>query len=1151
MLRGACLLAVGLLLAPGAYAQIEGNLRSARFLPTADTLVLDTLSIAPGSLRISLGDSLLAPEAYSLDPYRGRLTWSGRPPQDTVTASYRVLPLLLAGPVRHKDPTRLLAPAGERVDPFKYVPPKTTENPFGQVSGLNKSGSISRGVLVGNNQDLSVNSTLNLELSGRLTDRIQVLASITDNNIPIQAGGNTLELQDFDQVFIKVFDDDWQLVAGDFVMLRPRSHFLTYIKKNKGVSFSTHLNETGTSNVGGSMSVSKGRFARNVIQGVEGVQGPYRLRGDLGEPFIVVLSGTERVFIDGQLMIRGQENDYVIDYNSAEVIFTALRPITKDRRIVVEFQYSDKNYVRTLATANGQTMLGRRTLLVVNAYSEQDQRNQPLQQQLSDEERGVLARAGDDPLQAVVPGADSVTFSVDEVLYARRDSLGYDPVYVFSTDPAVAHFRVTFTQVGRGNGDYVQQEFTPQGRVFRWVAPDTLDGVIRRNGDHAPVRVLIAPKAQRFLTIGAEYAHGARTKASAELAFSGNDVNTFSSKGDADNNGMALRLGGVQGMPLLRSDSTWKLNLGAEAELLSKTFRPLERYRPVEFERNWNAAGLNLSDEQLLGEVSMGVDGGKKGTARLGLGTFQVRDRYSGLRPVLVADLRPGRWLITGEASHLATSQPYESRFTRHRSRLAYKARWITIGYQDDKEDNRFTDTTGMLRAGSYRFHEWEGFVQSPDTFKTKWVMGAGMRTDDALRNGTIAPATEALMARGGVQFTRDPRNQFGASVSYRSLRVIDSTLTAQQPEDTYLGRVDYDLRTWRDALVLDVFYELNSGLEQRREFIYVQVPAGQGIYIWIDYNEDGIKQLNEFEVANFGYEADHIRVFTPSNTYVRTYGNQFSASLDLRPALAWRDRTEFLKILGKFSDMASFRTDRKTGTDDLAQALQPFRLDPTDSALTSYSSSVRNTVFYDRTSRSWSVDYTYQNDLAKSLLLNGFESRSRRSDVVRVRWNTTNRWTVDIEAEQSVQGSASDVITGRAFRISQRSSRPRITWQPSTLFRASASYRITEKVNDADLGGEEAQLQDLGAELRYNVPGKGVLQAGLNRVQIEYDGVVNSTIGNAMLTGLRPGTNWTWNVALQRNLSGHLQLDLTYNGRTSADAPAVHVGGVQVRAFF
>lgn len=1132
------------------------NLRTGWIHLHGDTLTLDTLSIVPGSLSLLADGVPVGTWQYELEPYHARLVWKERPAVDSVRMRYRVMPIAFTEVRQNKDPDRLLTTGADRIDPFRYEPPKQVGDLLG-VQGLNKTGSISRGVLFGNNQDLAVNSTLNLELSGRLTDRIQVLASITDNNIPIQAGGNTLELQDFDQVFIKLFEDDeqkgWSLIAGDFVLQRPKSHFLTYLKKTKGLSFETPVpyGTKAKGRVGASVAISKGKFARNVIQGIEGVQGPYRLRGNDSGSIIIVLSGTERVFIDGQLLVRGQENDYVIDYNTAEVTFTARRLITKDRRIVVEFQYSDKNYARSLVRLDHAVEWEKSTLRF-NLYSEQDHRNQPLQQQLSEQERTVLREAGDDPLAATVPGIDSTGFVDDQVLYWRTDSLGYAPVFVHNTNADSALWRVTFTQIGAGLGDYQQQEFTPNGRVFRWIAPDTVNGLIVHRGDHAPVRVLIAPKTQQMITIGYDMRPSAKTKATVELAYTHADQNTFSALDRADDQGYGLMTRGEHAIPISEKDTSLHLVLGAEAEAISQNFRFVERYRAVEFDRNWNILGLNLAGDQLLAGGKVGLRGKKLGSVSYGLGTFQVTDAYRGWKQELICDVHAGRTDIVGTASWLNTANVRNTDFLRHKALAQQRFKPFTVGFKDEHERNLFrTDTSDVLITGSYEFHEWETFIQSPDSFKNKWRIAGGQRWDRALREGLLTESARATSYSMGLDLAKDPRKRLNTTFTYRRLDIPDTNLTTQRPENTYLARIDHDLTTLKGAAVFDLFYEFGSGLEQRREYIYVNVPAGQGLYVWIDYNNDGVKDLNEFELANFSYEANYLRVFVPSNQYVRTFSNQFSTSLDLRPAVLWADAKGFKRWLGKFSDLASFRVDRKTGAKDVADALNPLRFDGADSSLQAYSSSARNTFFYDRTSRKWSIDHTWQNDRSQSLLLNGFESRSRLFNTVRLRWNTTRQWTADVEAERGRVGNRSDLLTGRTYAVDQDGLKPRVTWQPNTSFRAILSFKYTDKKNKEEYGGERARIEDFGAELRYNTAGKGSILVTANRVAITYDGITNSPLGNELLAGLKPGTNMTWSVSIQRNLSNNLQVDLTYNGRHSQGIPVVHVGGAQVRAFF
>jgi hypothetical protein len=53
------------------------------------------------------------------------------------------------------------------------------------------------------------------------------------------------------------------------------------------------------------------------------------------------------------------------------------------------------------------------------------------------------------------------------------------------------------------------------------------------------------------------------------------------------------------------------------------------------------------------------------------------------------------------------------------------------------------------------------------------------------------------------------------------------------------------------------------------------------------------------------------------------------------------------------------------------------------------------------------------------------------------------------------------------------------------------------------------------------------------------------------MLQGLQPNKNFTWTLLAQRKLTNYLDLNLSYFGRKSESADAIHTGSVQLRAYF
>ena len=288
------------------------------------------------------------------------------------------------------------------------------------------------------------------------------------------------------------------------------------------------------------VAVSRGKYRTQFFQGVEGNQGPYKLTGADNELFVLILSGTEQVFVDGILLTRGAENDYVIDYNTAEIIFTPKFLITKNKRIEVQFQYSDRNYLRSILHSEVEFQTKKSTSFI-RFYSEQDHKNQPLFQDLQDPEKALMASIGNNISEAVIPNETRVGEEENVVSYIKKDSLGYS-VFEFSTDSDTTLFRVQFSDLGQGNGNYIQDGFSPFGKVYKWIKPDTVGGNIIKNGQYKPVVLLITPKRKQLLTLENSYQPNENLTIKTDVAFSNEDVNTFSADGNDVNYGLGSKV---------------------------------------------------------------------------------------------------------------------------------------------------------------------------------------------------------------------------------------------------------------------------------------------------------------------------------------------------------------------------------------------------------------------------------------------------------------------------------------------------------------------------------------------------------------------------------------------------------------------------------
>ena len=1134
------------------------NLRLRTIPLQAGWIELDTLAVLEPTVEVrTAAGRLIDRSQYELAFRQIRFSDSLLNSGPTeVRIRYRVLPPVLTDVVSRIDTSELQRDPTATADPFLYNP-YDEEDARLDFGTLDYSGNFSRGISFGNSQSLVLNSSFNLQMAGEIGDGIELLAAITDENIPIQPEGNTQQLNEFDKIFIQLKKGNGKLIAGDYELGRPNSYFTNYFKKLQGATYEQgfQLANGARMDTRASIAVARGKFARNLIQGQESNQGPYRLEGAEGERFLIVLAGTEKVFVDGQLMKRGLEEDYVIDYNRGDVTFTNRRLITKDSRIIVEFEYSDQNYLRSLYTLHNEYRSDR-LRLYLNLYTEQDGRSTVGEEELSAEERDALSLAGDDPLAAVTSSLRPADESVDPITYRLVDTLvggvAYDSVLVFSpaTDGEAGLVVARFSNVGEGNGNYIRPASDANGVVYVWVAPDP---VLGPQGAYEPVIQLIAPKQLQLHTMGMEYRLSETASIQTELALSKLDRNRFSRLDSGDDYGLASYTQYRQDWKL---GSRWELQSNLQYEYAQEHFNPLNPYRNPEFARDWNLSGAERATEH-LGKGGFSLNNDSLGmTASYQFNGLWRADAYEGRRQLGQWTLRRAGWDLDLQADYLRAEGPGgRSDFFRPKARLSKTfdalAGW-ELGVYGEREKNRLRALeTDTLQTGSFYYDLWRVFVESPQKAGLQFGASFSQRLDYRPADERFDEITDAreLNVKGAWQAGQ--ASNLGWDLTYRQLRVPDTTLANQQPADTYLGRIDYGLTLWKGALRYSNSYQIGSGQEQKLLFVYRKVLTGQGLYQHIDFNGDGQEQNNEFVIAPTPDQGTHERVVIYTNEFVRTNNVLFNQSLRLDPRAVWFTKTGLRKFLARFSTVSSWQISRNLRDLEGVSPWNPFELEVTDTALVSTRTFVQNTLFFNRVDPKFGLEAGWSDNQNKVLLTTGLESRRNFEPSLRGRWNITRTFSLQAQAGRGFRLNDSENFTDRSYRIEYSRIEPKLSWLPTTSFGTTLSYRYERAENTLMPDGETGIFHDLKIESSWNQAGKSSLRGSFSLVRVRFDGEPNSAVGFAFLNGLQNGRNFLWNLELNRQLAPNVRLNLTYEGRKTGTADVVHVGRAQVAATF
>lgn len=1087
-----------------------------------DSVWLDSIcQIRDQDYRISYKDCLIE---FNHIPKEGTAIW----------IKYHRLPLKLKRRHFHRQIQSLRAldsiGPGPVKSPIRPYASKARERPV-EAANLRKSGSIVRGISIGTNQGLKLDSGLRMQVSGRVANKVDIIAALTDQNTPIQPEGNTQSLQEIDKVFVQIKSERFQATLGDYYLNFDGTEFGRYNRKLQGAMGTARLNQLELTLSG---AVSRGKYTTNQFPGQEGNQGPYQLKGENGRTDIIVLAGTEKVWIDGELMIRGENNDYIIEYSNGQIRFTRHRLITAESRITVDFQYSDQKFRRNLYSARSKAAFwSDKVILKTTLLREADDKDNPLDFTLSEKNYQQLREAGDRMDSAFVNSARLIGESKGN--YIKRDSLGiqfYQYVGLNNGD-----YTVSFSYVGYGKGDYRLEEI---GK-YKYVGSG--------NGSYISKILLTPAQSHDLLDFDVTISPGTNFNLNSELALSRLDLNTYSSKNDDDNQGFAYKLNLDLKRQKIRHLGQFELT--GKYRYINPRFRQIDRTTEVEYNRRWDLESATVQQEQVQ-EMRAGYYPWESLAIKAGFGRIDKGHHFFSRRWDLQTNIESEKLPRFDYQLEMIKSDNRNSgrsgNWQRQKARSFYRFWKLQpeLSYEGEVKKDAFADT---FKTG-FRFDEFGGGLSfSP---LAKMIVSAFLkkRTDDEWREPGFKPKSVATTQQYRVSLNN--LGSFSTSLEYTHR---DKSFAGANELDklTDLAELKATFTPFQKAISTQLYYQISNTQTSKRERVPKKVDEGEGYYRYDP-------ELREYVPDPLG---DYILFVMNTDIFIPVVELKASTTVRIKPVYFFRSKgmrarkkMSFWKsLLLNISSETMFRLEEKTQEPDV-WAIYRLQL----SKFRHYERSIYGSIFlrqdihFMQNNQRLSIRLRLQRrDEMNNQYLEGGQSHYRLERSMRLIWRMASKF--------SSQFNLINKHNRRLFRFTGRRDRDvysnegtfDLSYRPKPVLEFALKTRAARDVDQSPEKPIVAYLISLIPRLNYSFRGKGRLMA-----QIDWSKVgtssdeANVILPYEMVGGNRIGQSWRWNISFNYRISRNIQASLTYTGRNEPYRPdVIHLGRAEMQAFF
>lgn len=1109
---------------------------------------ISQLNIVPFSEKIYLNNQQVSKNNYSISYERGTFSLSDSvsfTQSDIIVIQYQCIRTSLR--TEYKKRSLVVKYDDLYADTIKVSKLEkidlSAESIFGR--DLQKSGTLIRGFTVGSNRDFQLNSGLRLQLAGKLSDELEIVAALSDENTPIQPEGNTETLEELDKVFIEVKHKNAVGTFGDYELNERGNEFSQVTRKLQGLKGEFEFdNHKGFIAIAG----SRGKFNSNQFNGQDGNQGPYRLLGTNNEREIIIIAGSERVYIDGELLKRGENNDYVIDYSNAELVFTPRRLITSASRISIDFEYTDQKYRRNFFGTNySSNLIDNKLNIGVSFFREGDDQNNPVELSFSDSDLSILRNAGNNRFSASKSGVSiAPPDSLGRIIgiYTKVDTIiNSQPFTFYKYSPGSTNsiYNVSFSFVGLGNGDYNKESL---GRY-------NFAGVGK--GAYLPIIFLPLPELKQIGNFSLKTSIIKGTLLDIELSGSSWDRNRFSSINNSNNFGFARKIQfSMEPQEInIGTISLGKIGFGVKDRFIQSRYSTLDRIDEVEFNRYYNIADLQKSD-QLLREISLNLLPSNSMSVISKYGYLKQGDQFSSNRINSVLKYSQDRKYNLEYNIDFVSSRnnDIKSKWDRQNGNAFYTIDFMKPGINFTYEDKEDIQKDSLL-ATSLKYLEVAPFVDITASTNIDLRVLYSYREESFPIDKLFALQSKAYTQQYQFNFRGIKEFTSTLNVSFRNKKFTDEFKKNGYTDNrTILFLSQNRFNLFNNFITGDLFYQASTEQSTRLEKVFVKVPRGTGSYIYLgDLNNNGIPEENEFQLTTF--DGEYIVVTIPTD--------QLFPVIDLKANTRWK--IDFNRII--------------TGDDFFANALKAistetvWRIEENSKEsktsniylmhLNSFlndSTTIRGSQLFQQDinllqfSSEFSVRLRYLQRRNLNQFAQGSEKGFFRERGIRIRFKMIEEINNQTEFINQIDNLISPPTSNRAREVNQNSIVTEFNYRPVPNIEAGLKIQVGRSEDTFPQKPTTVDQNSITLRATLSLANIGRLRVETERTEL-ISNSSNSNIPFEITRGNVIGKNYFWRVFFDYKIASYVQTSFSYDGRLYGKGKVIHTMRAEARAYF